>query len=397
MNNLKKEALKLHKDLKGKIEITCKSEVNSLEQLSLLYSPGVAEPCLEIEEDPNKIYDYTWVSNTVAVISNGTAVLGLGDIGAKASLPVMEGKAMLFKAFSDVNAVPIIVDNKDIEEVISTIKNIAHSFGGINLEDIKAPECFEIENRLKKELDIPVFHDDQHGTAIVVIAGLINAAKVLDKDINELNVVVSGTGAAGTSIIKMLNALGVKSILAANRQGIINKTHIENYDKHIQDIADCLSEANERKTIQEAMIGADVFIGVSAANIINQDDIRNMNDNAIVFALANPNPEIPYNDAIQAGASIVGTGRSDYPNQVNNVLAFPGIFKGALSVKAREINEEMKLAAAYAIASMIQDKDLNSTNILPKALNKDVANIVAEKVIEAAIKSNVIKGESKNE
>ncbi|QIK56490.1 NADP-dependent malic enzyme [Erysipelothrix sp. HDW6A] len=391
MNNLKKDALDLHKTLKGKIEIRNKVSDVSQESLSLLYSPGVAEPCLEIEETPHKVYDYTWKGNTVAVVSNGTAVLGLGDIGAAAGLPVMEGKAFLFKEFAGVNAIPLVLDTKDTDELIRTVEILSPTFGGINLEDIKAPECFIIEDALKEKLDIPVFHDDQHGTAIVVMAGLINAYKLLGKDLKEAKVVVSGTGAAGCSIIRMLYDYGIRSIKATNSKGIIDPKQKEKYNEAVQRIIPYLSDINDEKTLSDGMCGADVFIGVSAANIVSKEDVSSMNRNAIVFGLANPNPEIPYDDAIEAGARIVGTGRSDYPNQVNNVLAFPGIFKGALSVEASEITESMKLAAAYGIASMVKDNEISETNILPLAINRDVADVVAEAVAEEAIRAGVAR------
>lgn len=391
MNNLKKDALDLHKTLKGKIEIRNKLSDVSQESLSLLYSPGVAEPCLEIEETPHKVYDYTWKGNTVAVVSNGTAVLGLGDIGAAAGLPVMEGKAFLFKEFAGVNAIPLVLDTKDTDELIRTVEILSPTFGGINLEDIKAPECFIIEDALKAKLDIPVFHDDQHGTAIVVMAGLINAYKLLGKDLKEAKVVVSGTGAAGCSIIRMLYDYGIRSIKATNSKGIIDPKQKEKYNEAVQRIIPYLSEIKDEKTLSDGMCGADVFIGVSAANIVSKEDVSSMNRNAIVFGLANPNPEIPYDDAIAAGARIVGTGRSDYPNQVNNVLAFPGIFKGALSVEASEITESMKLAAAYGIASMVKDNEISETNILPLAINRDVADVVAKAVAEEAVRAGVAR------
>ncbi|QIK68957.1 NADP-dependent malic enzyme [Erysipelothrix sp. HDW6C] len=389
MNTLKERSLALHKKLKGKVEVKNKMEVTSLDDLSLLYSPGVAEPCLEIKADISKVYDYTWKGNTVAVVSNGTAVLGLGDIGPEAGLPVMEGKSMLFKAFSNVNAVPIMLDTKDSDEIIKAVKLMAPTFGGINLEDIKAPECVYIEQELKKQLNIPVFHDDQHGTAIVVMAGLFNAFKLLNKDLKDAKVVVSGTGAAGSSIIRMLHAYGVKNIMATNSTGVVNPKNSSEYNFVVQELCNYLMPTKDEKTLSDALVDADVFIGVSMANIVSQDDVKSMNKDAVVFALANPNPEIPYDDAIAAGARIAGTGRSDYPNQVNNVLAFPGIFQGALQVRATEINEAMKLAAAEGIASMIDDKDITETNILPNALNKDVSNIVAASVARKAIETGV--------
>lgn len=391
MNNLKRDALALHKELKGKIEIRNKVSDVTQESLSLLYSPGVAEPCLEIESSPHKVYDYTWKGNTVAVVSNGTAVLGLGDIGAAAGLPVMEGKAFLFKEFAGVNAIPLVLDTKDTDEIIRTVEILSPTFGGINLEDIKAPECFLIEDALKEKLDIPVFHDDQHGTAIVVMAGLINSYKLLGKDLKEARVVVSGTGAAGCSIVKMLYDYGVRKIRAANSKGIINPNNKDQYNYAVQRIIPYLSAVNDEKTLSDALEGADVFIGVSAANIVSKNDINLMSRDSVVFGLANPNPEIPYQDAVEAGARIVGTGRSDFPNQVNNVLAFPGIFKGALSVEASEITESMKLAAAMGIASMISEDELSETNILPLATNRAVADVVAKAVAKEAIRSGVAR------
>lgn len=393
MKDLRERSLELHNQLKGKVEVKNKIPVTSLEDLSLLYSPGVAEPCLEIKEDKSKAYDYTWKGNTIAVVSNGTAVLGLGDIGPEAGLPVMEGKSMLFKAFSDVNAVPIMLDTKDSDEIIRAVQLMAPTFGGVNLEDIKAPECVYIEQELKKTLDIPVFHDDQHGTAIVVMAGLFNAFKLLGKDLKEAKVVVSGTGAAGSSIIRMLHEYGVSNIFATNSRGAVDRSKREDYNFVVQEICDYVADLNGEKTLSDVLVGADVFIGVSMANIVSKEDVKSMNKDAVVFALANPNPEIPYDYAIEAGARIAGTGRSDYPNQVNNVLAFPGIFQGALSVRASQINEEMKIAAAEGIASMIDDKDITETNILPNALNKSVSDVVAKAVAQKAIETGVAKGD----
>lgn len=391
MKNLKTEALNLHKKLEGKVELSNKMEVTSLDELSLLYSPGVAEPCLEIQADPQKSYDYTWKGNTIAVVSNGTAVLGLGNIGAAAAMPVMEGKSMLFKAFGGVNAVPLVLDSMDSDEIIRSVELLAPTFGGINLEDIKAPECVYIEQELKKRLDIPVFHDDQHGTAIVVMAGLMNAYKLMNKDLKEAKVVVSGTGAAGSSIIRMLYEYGVRDISASNSKGLIDAEKKAEYDFVVQEICDYVTPLQGRKTVQDAMHGADIFIGVSVANLLTKQDIQNMNADPVVFALANPNPEIPYDDAIAAGARIVGTGRSDYPNQINNVLAFPGIFKGALASQAREINEAMKLAAAEGIASIIAEEDLSETNIVPNALDESVSEVVAQAVADCAKAMGVTK------
>ncbi|AMC93954.1 malate dehydrogenase [Erysipelothrix larvae] len=390
MTDLNQKALDLHKQLKGKIEIRNKMDVDSLEIMSLLYSPGVAQPCVEIQNNPQSIYETTWKSNTVAVVSNGSAVLGLGDIGASAGLPVMEGKAMLFKAFSNVNAVPIMLDTKDPDEIIRAVEMMAPTFGGINLEDIKAPECVYIEKQLQKRLNIPVFHDDQHGTAIVVMAGLINAFKLIGKELKEAKVVVSGTGAAGSSIIHMLSEAGISNIYAYNVNGPVDKTKKDSYDFVVQGICECISDLNEEKTLSDLLKNADVFIGVSAPDIVSEEDIRSMNHDAVVFAMANPNPEITYEKAKRAGARIVGTGRSDYPNQVNNVLAFPGIFQGALSVRATEINEAMKLAAAYGIQSVLSEDELNDENIIPSALNPEVSRNVAQAVAQKAIEMGVI-------
>lgn len=391
MSTLKVKAIKLHKELEGKIEIQNKKDVTSLEDLSLLYSPGVAEPCLEISKDINKVYDYTWKGNTVAVISNGSAVLGLGNIGAEAGLPVMEGKAMLFKAFSGINAIPLVIDAKDPDEIIAFCKMVAPTFGGINLEDISAPDCVYIEQELIKTLDIPVFHDDQHGTAIVVMAGLINSYRLMNKDLKKGKVVVSGTGAAGSSIIRMLHAYGVEKIYATNSTGVVNPYLKSEYNFVVQELCNYLSELNGEKTLSDIMVGADIFIGVSMANIVSKENIQSMNEDAVVFALANPDPEIPYDDAKAAGAKIVGTGRSDYPNQVNNVLAFPGIFKGALSVRASKINEEMKLSAAHAIASLVSSEDLSEENIIPNALDPRVAETVARAVAQKAKETGVTR------
>lgn len=391
MDNLVEESLALHKKLKGKINIENKIEVTSLDDLSLLYSPGVAQPCLKIKDDKERVYDYTWKGNTVAVVSNGSAVLGLGDIGPEAGLPVMEGKAMLFKVFSGLNAVPLVIDVSNPDEIISFCKKIAPTFGGINLEDIKAPECVYIEQTLQKELNIPVFHDDQHGTAIVVIAGLINACQLLKKDLKETKIVVAGTGAAGSSIIRMLHSYGVSNINAFNAQGIVDKSKKDNYDFVVQEICEYLTDISDENTLHDLMVGTDIFIGVSMANLLSKEDIAMMNTNAIVFALANPNPEISYLDAKEAGASIVGTGRSDYPNQINNVLAFPGIFKGALEIRARQISEEMKIAAAEGIASLVSEEELTEEYIIPSVLDPRVVGVVSQAVANKAIETKLVK------
>ena len=377
VRDIKKEALALHKALKGKISITNKIDDINKDNLSLLYSPGVAHASMEIAQDESKLSDYTWTSNTVAVISNGTAVLGLGDIGAKGALPVMEGKALLFKTFADVNAVPLVIDTQDPDEVIRFCEMVAPTFGGINLEDIKAPECVYIEETLKERLNIPVFHDDQHGTAIVVVSGLINAYRLKNKDIKKARVVISGTGAAGSSIIKMLHQLGIENIYAYNKEGVLSiETAHDDLTKGLLDIV----KPSDASSLSELVVDKDVFIGVSAANILNEQDIQTMAKDPVVFALANPDPEIPYDVAKKAGACIVATGRSDYPNQINNVLAFPGIFKGALRSGKTQITENMKLSAAKAIAHMIKDEDLKEDYIIPNPFDLNVAENVASAV-----------------
>jgi malate dehydrogenase (oxaloacetate-decarboxylating) len=384
------KALKFHEEKKGKIEVVSRVEVNNSDDLSLAYTPGVAQPCLEIEKDPNKAYTYTRKWNTVAVVSDGTAVLGLGDIGPLASLPVMEGKSVLFKAFADVDALPIIINSKDVDEIVNTIANISLTFGGINLEDISAPRCFEIEKKLKERIDIPVFHDDQHGTAVVVLSALLNALKITKKKLQDVRIVMNGAGAAGTAIAKLLLASGVKNLIMCDKVGILYRGM-----EHIDDAKDALAEITNLEVLKgslaDAMKGADVFIGVSAPGTVTEEMVRSMNNDAIIFAMANPTPEIFPEEAKRAGARVVGTGRSDYANQINNVLAFPGIFRGTLDVRARDINEEMKVAAAYAIADSISDEELNEEYIIPKAFNKEVQMKVAAAVREAAIKSGVAR------
>jgi len=384
------ESLKFHEEAKGKIEVVSRVEVTSSQSMSLAYTPGVAQPCLEIQKDPDKAYIYTRKWNTIAIVSDGTAVLGLGDIGALASLPVMEGKAVLFKTFGDVDAFPILVDTKDPNEIIETIVRIAPTFGGINLEDISAPRCFEIEKRLKERLDIPVFHDDQHGTAVVVLSALINAMKVVKKPLSSLKVIINGAGAAGNSIAKLLLSSGVVNIILCDRKGSIYKG-MEQRDPEKQTMAELTNPYCIKGSLTDVIKDADVFIGVSAPDVLSKEMVKTMNKDAVVFAMANPTPEIFPEDAKAGGARIVGTGRSDYPNQINNVLAFPGIFRGALDVRAREINEEMKVAAAYAIANSIPDNELNEENIIPKAFDKKVQMQVADSVRKAAIKSGVAK------
>ncbi len=384
------ESLKFHEEAKGKIEVVSRVEVTSSQSMSLAYTPGVAQPCLEIQKDPDKAYIYTRKWNTIAIVSDGTAVLGLGDIGALASLPVMEGKAVLFKTFGDVDAFPILVDTKDPNEIIETIVRIAPTFGGINLEDISAPRCFEIEKRLKERLDIPVFHDDQHGTAVVVLSALINAMKVVKKPLSSLKVIINGAGAAGNSIAKLLLSSGVVNIILCDRKGSIYKG-MEQRDPEKLTMAELTNPYCIKGSLADVIKDADVFIGVSAPDVLSKEMVKTMNKDAVVFAMANPTPEIFPEDAKAGGARIVGTGRSDYPNQINNVLAFPGIFRGALDVRAREINEDMKVAAAYAIANSIPDNELNEENIIPKAFDKKVQMQVADSVRKAAIKSGVAK------
>lgn len=388
--NYFEESLKLHEEKQGKISITSKVKVETRDDLSLAYTPGVAEPCRKIHEDQENVYKYTSKGNLVAVVTDGSAVLGLGDIGPMAGMPVMEGKAILFKEFADVDAFPILVDTKDVDEIVNAVKLIAPTFGGINLEDIGAPRCFEVEEKLKKVVDIPVFHDDQHGTAIVVLAGVINALKVVDKKIEEVKVVINGAGAAGTAISKLLLVAGVKNLIAVDKVGILYRG-MEKIDDAKEALAEITNPDNIKGSLADALVGADVFIGVSAPGVVTQEMVRSMNKDSILFAMANPTPEIMPHEAKAAGARVVGTGRSDYPNQVNNVLAFPGIFRGALDVRAKEINEEMKLAAAYAIADYIKDQDLNENNVIPSALDKNVAAKVAEAIGKAARDSGVAR------
>ncbi|EDT74022.1 NAD(P)-dependent malic enzyme [Clostridium butyricum] len=388
--NYFEESLKLHEKNIGKIQVVSKVHVETRDDLSLAYTPGVAEPCKKIYENEENVYKYTSKGNLVAVVTDGSAVLGLGDIGPKAGLPVMEGKAVLFKEFADVDAFPICLDTKNVDEIVQTVKMIAPGFGGINLEDIGAPRCFEVEKRLKEELDIPVFHDDQHGTAIVVLAGVINALKVVEKKIEDIKVVINGAGAAGTAIAKLLISSGVKNLIACDKVGILYRG-IENVDDAKKELAKESNPDNIKGTLVDALVGADVFIGVSAPGIVSKDMVKSMNKDAILFAMANPTPEIMPDEAKEAGAKVIGTGRSDFPNQINNVLAFPGIFKGALEVRAKEINEEMKIAAAYAIAEYIKDEELNENNVLPSALDKNVARKVSQAIAKAAIESGVSK------
>ena len=380
MTNSEK-ALKMHEEWHGKIETCAKSHVNSREDLAIAYTPGVAEPCKVIARDPEAAYTYTMKSNTVAVVSDGSAVLGLGNIGALAAMPVMEGKAVLFKEFGGVNAVPICLDTQDTEEIIKSVVNIAPAFGGINLEDISAPRCFEIEERLKELLDSPVFHDDQHGTAIVVLAGIINAMKVTGKDKESAKVVVNGAGSAGVAITKLLLTYGFKDVTMCDISGILGKGS-QNLNWMQQKMVEVTNPEQKTGTLADALKGADIFVGVSAPNIVTQDMVASMNKDAILFAMANPVPEIMPDIAKAAGAKVVGTGRSDFPNQVNNVVAFPGIFKGALEGRATAITEEMKLATAKAIAGLVPDEELNENNILPEAFDPRVADVVSRAVKE---------------
>ena len=384
------ESLKRHYDWKGKIEVVCRCPLEDKDDLSLAYTPGVAQPCLEIQKDVNKSYELTRRSNLVAVVTDGTAVLGLGDIGPEAGMPVMEGKCALFKAFGDVDAVPICVRSKEVDDIVKTVSLIAGSFGGINLEDISAPRCFEIEEKLKETCDIPIFHDDQHGTAVVTLAALLNALMLTGKKMEEIKVVTSGAGAAGIAIIKLLIAMGLKNVILCDRKGAIYEGR-EGLNKEKEEMAKITNRNHEAGTLEEVLKGADVFIGVSAPGCVTQDMVRSMNENPILFPMANPTPEIMPDLAKEAGAAVVGTGRSDFPNQINNVLAFPGIFRGALDVRASEINDEMKIAAAKAIASFVTDDLLSADYIIPSALDKNVATAVAEAVAKVAKETGVAR------
>lgn len=385
-----KEALKKHGEWKGKISIVPKMEVKSKDDLSIAYTPGVAQPCLEIQKNPELSYELTGRGNTVAVVTDGTAVLGLGDIGPEAGMPVMEGKCVLFKAFGDVDAVPLCIRSKDVDTIVDTVALLAGSFGGINLEDIASPRCFEIEKKLKERCDIPIFHDDQHGTAVVTLAALINALKIVGKDIHDIKVVTSGAGAAGVAIIKLLMSLGLKNVIMCDSKGIIYKGR-DRLNPITEEMSKITNLDCVKGSLADALKEADVFIGASAPGIVTEEMVRSMAEKPIVFAMANPTPEIMPDLALKAGAAVVGTGRSDFPNQINNVLAFPGIFRGALDVRASDINDEMKIAAAYAIASLVSDEELNAENIMPKAFDPRVKDAVAGAVMDAARKSGVAR------
>lgn len=388
--NIREESLQKHYEWNGKIEVIAKAKVNDSKSLSLAYTPGVAEPCLEIQKDYNKSYELTRRNNLVAVITDGSAVLGLGDIGPEAGMPVMEGKCVLFKEFGDVDAFPLCVRRKDVDEFVQTVYNISGSFGGINLEDISAPRCFEIEEKLKKMCDIPIFHDDQHGTAVVVSAALINATKIIGKDLDECKAVINGSGAAGTAIAKLLMTLGLKDVILCDRTGAIYEGR-ENLNPSKAEIAKVTNRGMVKGGLKDAIVGTDIFIGVSAPGVLTEEMIKTMHKDPIVLAMANPTPEIMPDEAKAAGAKIVGTGRSDFPNQINNVVAFPGIFRGALDVRASAITENMKIAAAYAIASLVDDDKLNEDYILPYAFDERIKDTVATAVAEAARKDGVAR------
>lgn len=389
--SLRDDALEMHRENQGKLEITPNVKVTNKQQLSLAYSPGVAEPCKEIHEDSRKVYEYTIKGNTVAVVTDGTAVLGLGNIGAEASIPVMEGKAALFKSFAGINGVPIALDTTDTQEIIKTVKLIQPNYGGINLEDISAPRCFEIEETLKKETNIPIFHDDQHGTAIVTMAGLINALKIVNKELTDIKVVLNGAGAAGIAIVKLLHAYGVNNMIMCDSKGAIYSGRNLGMNDTKTYVAKWTNKDKVEGSLEEVIKDADVFIGVSVADILTQNMVKTMADDPIIFAMANPNPEINPNEAKQAGAKVVGTGRSDFPNQINNVLAFPGIFRGALDVEATHINEHMKKAAVEAIVHLIDENELHPDYCIPGPFDKRVAPSVAKNVAKAAMESGVAR------
>ena len=389
--NYAEESLKKHYDWNGKIEVICRAPLETRDDLSLAYTPGVAQPCLEIQKDVNKSYELTRRSNLVAVVTDGTAVLGLGDIGPEAGMPVMEGKCALFKAFGDVDAVPLCVRSKEVDDIVNTVRLLAGSFGGVNLEDISAPRCFEIEKKLKECCDIPIFHDDQHGTAVVTLAAMLNALKVVGKKLDEIRVVTSGAGAAGIAIIKLLISMGLKDVVLCDRNGAIYKGRPEGMNPMKAEMAEITNKNMRKGSLEEVIKGADVFIGVSAPGCVTPEMVKSMADKPILFPMANPTPEIMPDLAKEAGAAVVGTGRSDFPNQINNVLAFPGIFRGALDVRASDINDAMKIAAAKAIASFVTDDKLSADYIIPSALDKSVAQAVAKAVAQAARETGVAR------
>ena len=389
--NYAEESLKKHYEWQGKIEVICRAPLETRDDLSLAYTPGVAQPCLEIQKDVDKSYELTRRSNLVAVVTDGTAVLGLGDIGPEAGMPVMEGKCALFKSFGDVDAVPLCVRSKEVDDIVNTVRLLAGSFGGVNLEDISAPRCFEIEKKLKACCDIPIFHDDQHGTAVVTLAAMLNALKVVGKKLDEIRVVTSGAGAAGIAIIRLLISMGLKDVVLCDRNGAIYKGRPEGMNPVKDEMAEITNQQMRKGSLEEVIKGADVFIGVSAPNCVTPEMIKSMADKPILFPMANPTPEIMPDLAKEAGAAVVGTGRSDFPNQINNVLAFPGIFRGALDVRASDINDAMKIAAAKAIASFVTDDKLSADYIIPSALDKTVAQAVAKAVAQAAKETGVAR------
>lgn len=388
--SIQEEALKAHSEWKGKLEVISRAPVATKHDLSVAYSPGVAEPCLAIQKDVNLSYEYTRRWNLVAVVTDGTAVLGLGDIGPEAGMPVMEGKCALFKAFGDVDAFPLCIRSKSVDDIVNTVKLLAGSFGGVNLEDISAPRCFEIERRLKEECDIPIFHDDQHGTAIVTVAGMLNALKVVGKDIGEIEVVVNGSGAAGIAVTKLLMAMGLKKVILCDTKGAIYEGR-DNLNAEKEEMAKISNLHKKMGKLSDVIVGADVFIGLSAAGMLTQEMVKSMAKDPIIFAMANPIPEIMPEEAMAAGAKVMGTGRSDFPNQVNNVLAFPGLFRGTLDVRASDINDAMKIAAAEAIASLISDEELNADYVIPAPFDNRVAKRVAEAVAQAARDTGVAR------
>ncbi|MGG1674992.1 NADP-dependent malic enzyme [Neobacillus sp. NRS-1170] len=389
MQTLREKALKMNKDNRGKLGVYSKVDIKDASDLSLAYSPGVAEPCMDIYEDENKVYDYTMKGNLVAVVSDGSAVLGLENIGPKAAMPVMEGKALLFKSFADVDAFPICLDTTNPDKIVEIVKLLEPTFGGVNLEDIAAPQCFEIEERLRASCEIPIFHDDQHGTAIVTAAGLINALNLANKKIEDIRVVVNGAGAAGVAIVKLFLHMGVKDVILCDTKGIIFKGRLTGMNKFKEELA-CITNTEQKQgTLADALVGADVFVGVSAAGAVTKEMVRSMKENSIIFAMANPVPEILPEDAKEAGALVVGTGRSDFANQINNVLAFPGIFRGALDIQAKEINEEMKLAVVNAIAELISKEELQADYVIPNPFDRRVVSQVSADVAKAAMETGV--------